>query len=38
MLSSDFTIDVLLGNHAVSAKEEIMLLDEIFNKKIRVRP
>lgn len=36
MLSSDFTIDVLLGNHAVSAKEEIMLLDEIFNKKIRV--
>lgn len=37
MLSSDFTIDVLLGNHAVSAKEEIMLLDEVFNKKIRVR-
>ncbi|KGK89209.1 2-dehydropantoate 2-reductase N-terminal domain-containing protein [Clostridium sp. HMP27] len=36
MLSSDFTIDVLLGNHAVSAKEEILLLDEIFNKKIRV--
>lgn len=32
MLSNDFTIDVLLGNHAVSAKEEIMLLDEIFNK------
>lgn len=37
MLSNDFTIDVLLGNHAVSAKAEIMLLDEIFNKKIRVR-
>ncbi|MCT8975130.1 NAD(P)-binding domain-containing protein [Clostridium sp. CX1] len=38
MLSNDFTIDVLLGNHAVSAKEELMLLDEIFNKKIPVRP
>ncbi|MDD7793471.1 ketopantoate reductase family protein [Clostridium sp. 'White wine YQ'] len=38
MLSIEFTIDVLLGNHAVSAKEEIMQLDEIFNKKIRDRP
>ncbi|MBL4931833.1 ketopantoate reductase family protein [Clostridium paridis] len=36
MLSSEFTIDVLLGNHAVSAKKEIMQLDEIFNEKIRV--
>ncbi|AQR94466.1 ketopantoate reductase family protein [Clostridium saccharoperbutylacetonicum] len=34
MLSNDFTIDVLLGNHAVSAKAEIMLLDEMFNKKM----
>jgi 2-dehydropantoate 2-reductase len=36
MLSNDFTIDVLLGNHAVSAKAEIMLLDEIFNKKVHI--
>ncbi len=34
MLSNDFTIDVLLGNHAVSAKAEILLLDELFHKKI----
>ena len=34
MLSNNFTIDVLLGNHAISAKAEIMLLDEIFNKRI----
>ncbi|MBK1813132.1 ketopantoate reductase family protein [Clostridium sp. YIM B02505] len=34
MLSNDFTIDVLLGNHAVSAKKEIMMLDEMFNKQI----
>lgn len=34
MLSNDFTIDVLLGNHAVSAKAEILLLDEMFHKKI----
>lgn len=34
MLSNDFTIDVLLGNHAVSAKTEIMLLDELFHKKM----
>jgi len=38
MLSNEFTIDVLLGNHAVSAKAEIMLLDEAFHKKISVRP
>jgi len=37
MLSNNFTIDVLLGNHAISAKAEIMLLDDIFKKKIRVR-
>lgn len=36
LLSNDFTIDVLLGNHAVSAKAEIMLLDEAFHKKISV--
>jgi len=35
MLSNDFTIDVLLGNHAASAKPEIMLLDEVFHKKIQ---
>ncbi len=35
MLSNDFTIDVLLGNHAVSAKTEIMLLDELFHKKMQ---
>ncbi|WP_242835765.1 2-dehydropantoate 2-reductase N-terminal domain-containing protein [Clostridium sp. DL-VIII] len=34
MLSNDFTIDVLLGNHAVSAKAEILLLDELFHKAI----
>jgi 2-dehydropantoate 2-reductase len=35
MLSNDFTIDVLLGNHAVSAKTEIMLLDELFRRKMQ---
>lgn len=35
MLSNDFTIDILLENHAVSAKTEIMLLDELFHKKIQ---
>lgn len=35
MLSNDFTIDVLLGNHAVSAKKEIMLLDKLFHEKIQ---
>ncbi|GFZ30068.1 hypothetical protein CSC2_05940 [Clostridium zeae] len=34
MLSNDFTIDVLLGNHAISAKREIMMLDEMFRKQI----
>lgn len=35
MLSNDFTIDVILGNHAVTAKTEIMLLDELFRKKVQ---
>ncbi|GKU25193.1 ketopantoate reductase family protein [Clostridium folliculivorans] len=34
MLSNDFTIDVLLGNHAISAKREIMMLDDMFHKQI----
>lgn len=34
MLSNNFTIDVLLGNHAISAKKEIIMLDEIFHKQI----
>ncbi|GFP76342.1 ketopantoate reductase family protein [Clostridium fungisolvens] len=34
MLSNNFTIDVLLGNHAISAKREIMMLDEMFHKQI----
>lgn len=34
MLSNDFTIDVLLGNHAISAKAEILLLDEMFQNKV----
>ncbi|WP_419261364.1 hypothetical protein [Clostridium chromiireducens] len=38
MLSNDFTIDVLLGNHAVSAKAEILLLDEMFHKKVLFEP
>lgn len=37
MLSNDFIIDVKLGNHAVSAKAEILLLDEMFHKKLSVR-
>lgn len=37
MLSNDFIIDVKLGNHAVSQKAEILLLDEMFHKKISVR-
>lgn len=37
MLSNDFIIDVKLGNHAVSQKAEIMLLDEMFHKKISIR-
>lgn len=35
MLSNDFTIDVLLGNHAVSAKKEIMLLDKLFHEEMK---
>ena len=37
MLSNDFIIDVKLGNHAVSQKAEIMLLDEMFHKMISIR-
>ncbi|MBW7452898.1 ketopantoate reductase family protein [Paenibacillus sepulcri] len=33
MLSNDFVIDVKLGNHAVSKKTEILLLDEMFHSK-----
>ncbi|SFE07678.1 2-dehydropantoate 2-reductase [Paenibacillus catalpae] len=33
MLSNDFIIDVKLGDHAVSQKAEIMLLDKEFQKK-----
>ncbi|MBY9079113.1 ketopantoate reductase family protein [Paenibacillus sp. HN-1] len=34
MLSNDFIIDVKLGNHAVSQRAEIMLLDKMFHKKL----
>lgn len=34
MLKNDFIIDVKLGEHAISQKPEIMLLDEIFHKTI----
>ncbi|QHW33394.1 ketopantoate reductase family protein [Paenibacillus rhizovicinus] len=37
MLSNDFIIDVKLGNHAVSQKAEIMLLDEMFHKMTSIR-
>ncbi|NHN34531.1 ketopantoate reductase family protein [Paenibacillus agricola] len=37
MLSNDFIIDVKLGNRAVSKKAEILLLDEVFHKKLSVR-
>jgi 2-dehydropantoate 2-reductase len=37
MLSNDFIIDVKLGNHAVSKKAEILLLDEVFHKKLSDR-
>ncbi|WP_068784188.1 ketopantoate reductase family protein [Paenibacillus phocaensis] len=33
MLSNDFIIDVKLGNHAVSQKAEIMMLDEAFHHR-----
>jgi len=34
MLSNDFIIDVKLGNHAVSQKAEILLLDEMFHRRV----
>lgn len=34
MLSDDFILDVKLGNHAVSQKAEIMLLDQAFHRKL----
>ncbi|MNJ05699.1 hypothetical protein D3C73_1671970 [compost metagenome] len=37
MLSNDFIIDVKLGNHAVSQRAEIMLLDQMFHKKLSGR-
>lgn len=37
MLSNDFIIDVMLGNHAVNQKAEIMLLDETFHKEMSQR-
>ncbi|MBJ9992879.1 MULTISPECIES: ketopantoate reductase family protein [Paenibacillus] len=36
MLSNDFIIDVMLGDHAVSQRAEIMLLDEKFHEKFSV--
>ncbi|AET59607.1 hypothetical protein HPL003_14280 [Paenibacillus terrae HPL-003] len=37
MLSNDFIIDVKPGNHAISQKTEIILLDEMFHKMISAR-
>ncbi|WP_068620295.1 ketopantoate reductase family protein [Paenibacillus tuaregi] len=37
MLSNDFIIDVKLGNHAIRQKAEIMLLDEMFHKKLSIQ-
>ncbi|OZB95394.1 ketopantoate reductase family protein [Paenibacillus sp. XY044] len=37
MLSNDFIIDVKLGDHAVSQKAEILLLDQKFHEKLSVR-
>ncbi|CAM3207474.1 ketopantoate reductase family protein [Paenibacillus lupini] len=34
MLSNDFIIDVKLGNHAISQKAEILLLDKMFHEWI----
>ncbi|MFD2370077.1 ketopantoate reductase family protein [Brevibacillus sp. GCM10020057] len=34
MLSNDFIIDVKLGNHAVSQKAEILLLDQKFHERL----
>ncbi|WP_152397941.1 ketopantoate reductase family protein [Paenibacillus cellulositrophicus] len=36
MLSNDFIIDVMLGDHAISQRAEIMLLDEKFHEKFSV--
>lgn len=35
MLSNDFTIDVLLGEHAIKQQSEIRLLDTAFHEKMR---
>jgi 2-dehydropantoate 2-reductase len=37
MLSNDFIIDVKLGNHAISQKAEILLLDELFHQMLSMR-
>lgn len=37
MLSNDFIIDVMLGDHAINQKAEIMLLDKVFHKMLSVR-
>lgn len=37
MLSNDFIIDVKLGNHAISQKAEIMLLDKMFQSAFNLR-
>lgn len=37
MLSNDFILDVKLGNHAVSQKAEILLLNEAFHQKLTIR-
>ncbi|WP_019910070.1 ketopantoate reductase family protein [Paenibacillus sp. HW567] len=37
MLSNDFIIDVKLGNHAISQKAEIMLLDQMFQSMFNSR-
>ncbi|MBB3128172.1 2-dehydropantoate 2-reductase [Paenibacillus rhizosphaerae] len=34
MLSNDFIIDVMLGDHTVSQRAEIMLLDKMFHEKL----
>lgn len=38
MLNNDFIIDVKLGNHAISQKAEIMLLNEEFHKMMSIKP
>lgn len=37
MLSNDFIVDVKLGNHAVSQKAEILLLDKMFYELLSAR-